>query len=50
MRFDTASLDDFPDALNRTIASRRYHQAAIGACTSNRADGFGGYRVAVLLF
>jgi len=50
MRFDTVSLDDFPDALNRTIASRRYHQAAIGACASNRADGFGGYRVAVLLF
>jgi hypothetical protein len=50
MRFDAISLDDFPDALNRTIASRRYHQAAIGACASNRADGFGGYRVAVLLF
>jgi Cysteine-rich secretory protein family len=50
MRFDTASLDDFPDALNRTIASGRYHQAAVGACANDRADGFGGYRVAVLLY
>lgn len=50
MRFDAISLDDFPDALNRTIASGRYHQAAIGACASNRTDGFGGYRVAMLLY
>ncbi|MGB6431428.1 MAG: CAP domain-containing protein [Candidatus Acidiferrales bacterium] len=49
-RFDTASLDDFPDALNRTIASGRYHQAAVGACASDRSDGFGGYRVAVILY
>lgn len=50
MRFDTASLDDFPDALNRTIASGHYHQAAVGACAMDRGDGFGGYRVAVLLY
>jgi hypothetical protein len=50
MRFDTASLDDFPDALNRVIAGGRYHQAAVGACAMDRADGFGGYRVAVLLY
>jgi Cysteine-rich secretory protein family len=50
MRYDTASLDDFPDALNRVIASGRYHQAAVGACAADRSDGFGGYRVAVLLY
>jgi hypothetical protein len=50
LRFDTASLDDFPDELNRAIASGRYRQAAVGACANDRSDGFGGYRVAVLLY
>jgi uncharacterized protein YkwD len=50
MRYDTASLDDFPDALNRVIASGRYREAAVGACAADRSDGFGGYRVAVLLY
>ena len=50
MRFETDSLDDLPDALNRTIASGRYRQAAIGACSDERADGFSSYRLAVVLF
>jgi uncharacterized protein YkwD len=50
MRFDTDSLDNLPDALNRTIASGRYRQAAVGACSDVRSDGFSSYRLAVLLF
>jgi cysteine-rich secretory family protein len=50
VRFDAFSLDEFPDTLARTIASGKYHQAAVGACASDRADGFSGYRVAVLLY
>ena len=50
LRFDTASLDDLPDGLKRTIESGRYRQAAVGACASDQSGGFTDYRVAVLLF
>ena len=50
MRFDAAELDDLPAALDRVIATGRYHQAAVGACAISGGNDFGGYRLAVLLY
>jgi uncharacterized protein YkwD len=50
MRFDSDSLDRLPDPLQRTISTGYYREAAVGACSNDRPDGFSAYRVAVLLF
>jgi uncharacterized protein YkwD len=50
MRWQDAALDRLPEALLERIATGKYHDAAVGSCPSQSADGtFTAYRVAVLL-
>ncbi len=52
VRFETSSLGALPQPLLEAAASHRYTLAAVGACApvNPRNQGFGAYRVAVLLF
>lgn len=50
MRYTTSSLDRLPDQLVERLASGKYHQASVGACTTGRAAGFTSFSLAVLLF
>jgi uncharacterized protein YkwD len=51
MRWQSAYLDQLPDALQRRIASGRYRSAAIGSCRpQGTEDSFTSYNVAVLLY
>ncbi|HUD14248.1 MAG TPA: CAP domain-containing protein [Terracidiphilus sp.] len=50
MRWQDAALDRLPEALLERMATGKYHEAAVGSCPSQSADGtFTVYRVAVLL-
>ena len=49
-RFERADLTRLPDELVRTIHSRAYHKAAVGACTEDNSTGFVQYRIAVVLY
>jgi uncharacterized protein YkwD len=50
MRWQDSALDRLPEALLERIATGKYHEAAVGSCPSQSADGtFTVYRVAVLL-
>jgi len=50
MRFTSDSLNQLPDVLKTRLASGRYHQAAVGACPSDRQSPFTSYSFAVLLY
>ena len=50
MRFTSDSLNQLPDELKTRLASGRYHQAAVGACPSDRQSPFTSYSFAVLLY
>lgn len=50
MRFTSSSLDRLPEELTSRLATRKYHQAAVGACASNAGSPFTSYNIAVLLF
>ena len=50
MRFTSSNLTQLPSQLKTQLASGRYHQAAVGACTSNSTTPFTGYNIAVLLY
>jgi hypothetical protein len=50
MRFTSSSLTQLPAELKTRLASGRYHQAAVGACTVNSSSPFTGYNIAVLLY
>jgi uncharacterized protein YkwD len=50
MRFTSSSLTQLPDQLKLQLSSGRYHQAAVGACTSNSKGPFTSYNLAVLLY
>jgi hypothetical protein len=50
MRWQDVALDRLPEALLERMATGKYHEAAVGSCPSQSADGtFTVYRVAVLL-
>ena len=50
MRFTSDSLNHLPDELNTRLASGRYRQAAVGACSSEAHSPFTSYNFAVLLY
>ena len=50
MRFTSDSLNQLPNELKTRLASGRYHQAAVGACPSDRQSPFTSYSFAVLLY
>jgi hypothetical protein len=51
MRWEGSDLSRLPDVLEQKIASKQFHQAAVGACDSgNPSQGFTTYKVAVLLY
>jgi len=50
MRFTTSSLTQLPAELKTRLASGRYHQAAVGACSANSTSPFTSYNIAVLLY
>jgi hypothetical protein len=50
MRFTSDSLTQLPTELRSRIASGRYRQAAVGACSPPRDTPFTSYNLAVLLY
>jgi len=50
MRFTSDSLTRLPDELNTRLASGRYRQAAVGACSGEAHSPFTSYNFAVLLY
>ncbi len=50
MRFTSDSLTQLPDELKSRMASGRYHQAAVGACSSAGTEPVHLYNFAVLLY
>ena len=50
MRYTAARLDQLPTQIQSKLTSGRYHQAAIGACTSSEPGAFSTYNIAILLY
>jgi hypothetical protein len=50
MRFTSDSLTRLPDELTSRLASGKYHEAVVGACTVDRQSAFTSYNFAVLLY
>jgi uncharacterized protein YkwD len=50
MRYTAATLTQLPTPLQTRIGSGKYHQAAVGACSSTEASPFTSYSIAVLLY
>ena len=50
MRFTAADLKRLPDELVAKLATSRYHEAAVGACSAQEQSPFTSYQVAVLLY
>ena len=50
MRYTAGSLNQIPDQLKSKLASGKYHQAVVGACSTTRTSPFTAYNIAVLLY
>ena len=50
MRFSAGELTALPEALKTRLASGRFHEAYVGACSSHATAPFSSYNLAVLLF
>jgi uncharacterized protein YkwD len=50
MRYTASSLDQIPSQLKTRLASGKYHQAVVGACSVDRKSPFTAYNIAVLLY
>jgi uncharacterized protein YkwD len=50
VRYTAASLSEIPHQLQTRLASGKYHQAVIGACSVDRKTPFTAYNIAVLLY
>ena len=50
MRFSAGELTELPDALKTRLASGRFHEVSVGACSSRATAPFTSYNIAVLLF
>ncbi|WP_213803475.1 CAP domain-containing protein [Granulicella sp. dw_53] len=50
MRYTAADLNHLPSPLQARLGSGKYHQAAIGACSSRDGGPFSTYSIAVLLY
>jgi hypothetical protein len=50
MRFTSDNLTELPTQLKTRLASGRYREAAVGACTANNTGSFSSYNIVVLLY
>ncbi len=50
MRYTAGSLNQIPEQLKSKLASGKYHQAVVGACSATRTSPFTAYNIAVLLY
>jgi len=50
MRYTAGDLARLPDALKTELASGKYHQAAVGACSAHDGQPFSSFNIAVLLY
>lgn len=50
MRFSAGELTALPEALKMRLASGRFHEVSVGACSSHATAPFTSYNIAVLLF
>jgi hypothetical protein len=50
MRYTAAELTTLPDALKDKLASGRFRQAQVGACSATGTNNFSAYSIAVMLF
>jgi uncharacterized protein YkwD len=50
MRYTAASLNVIPSQLRSRLSSGKYHQAVVGACSTNGKTPFTAYNIAVLLY
>jgi uncharacterized protein YkwD len=50
MRYTTANLSLLPEALKTQLATGKYHQAQVGACTATDRPEFSTFKLAVLLY
>jgi uncharacterized protein YkwD len=50
MRYTAASLNEIPSQLKTRLTSGKYHQAIVGACSTNGSSPFTSYNIAVLLY
>ncbi len=50
MRYTTADLSRLPDELTARLATGRFHEAVVGACTIGKQGPFASYSLAVLLY
>jgi uncharacterized protein YkwD len=50
MRYTAGSLNQIPSQLKSKLASGKYHQAVVGACSVTRNSPFTAYNIAVLLY
>ena len=50
MRFSAGELNALPEALKTRLASGRFREASVGACSSHATAPFTSYNIAVLLF
>jgi len=50
MRYTAGDLTQLPEQLKAKMNSGKYHEAIVGACSSNKSDSFTAYNIAVLLY
>lgn len=50
MRYTAADLSVLPEQLRENLGTGRFHEAAVGACSSKRQTPFSSYSIAVLLY
>jgi hypothetical protein len=50
MRYTASTLSELPSQLKSRLSSGKYHQAAVGACSTSEASSFSSYNIAVLLY
>ncbi len=50
MRYTAGKLDELPSQLQSRLNSGKYHQAAVGACSSTGSGPFTSYNIAILLY
>lgn len=50
MRYTATDIARLPDALRTKLASGRYSEAAVGACTAYGTTNFSAYKIAVMLY
>jgi len=50
MRYTSSDISRLPEELSSRIASGRYHEAAVGACSPERETPFTSYSLAILLY